>query len=912
MTTETVLERLKGVKRTGEKTWMACCPAHADKNPSLSISEGAAGKILVKCFAGCASENVAGALGLKMADLMGEDAEKDKPAKKAGSKKRGKIVARYDYKDETGTLIFQVCRMEPKSFCQRVPDPTSTEGWAWGRSRFGVREVIYRLPDVLAAARAGKAIFVVEGEKDVEAAERLGLTATCNPGGAGKWRGGFGDWFAGAKSVIVIADNDAGPECEKPEYWQGQRHANDVVDSMRQRAAPIPVRALTLPPIGGKACKDLSDWVAGGGTIDLLRAAVRDAGEWPYDLYARASAHMGTSGAGKNAPVDQQAGRANNAAGGSLFSLSNESASPSSSAAPAGAKAVENVGGCENGGGKGMGEGSADDPHSFAALRRELIRVMTDKDAGSNQKKRWLCDAVTTWMIERGRFFYDINDRTHEAAMWFDAVEKRLHRVNQDYFESWLAKATAFNRELRDFRFFKAAVQDESLVGDSTSGVEPRRYWARHENSIYISCGEGRVIRVTAESVETVDNGTDDIVFEQGFVMDPWNLLPETEAADPFERCTVFRDMATLDGRGKILTKLWFASMFGVTGWKPLLVFSGTVGSGKTRVATALFELLGMPARVTGIDTLGNIKDFWTSIDKGGLYVLDNADHHIPWLADALSTISTGATFEKKKLYTDTSTITQKSRCWAVVTSSNPTFASDAGLADRLITIQLERVERDTEESALCREIAEARNAGLSWICYMTQKALADKEPAQKGLNRRHPDWADWAFRIGRAAGDESGARTAISENEAFKSIFAISNDGFGKFLLVGIKKRFEGSVGELSELLSTTCEGYSKETWTDAKIGKALKRMDEHLKAIFSLEKLNHSGRAVYKFDARKDETVCPSASQPDLPLTPNNVGSVGGSADKVAENTIYHDFSSTTPNNPNIVGGDSDWDEL
>ncbi|MDD2349542.1 MAG: hypothetical protein PHS50_14945, partial [Kiritimatiellae bacterium] len=56
----------------GERSWMARCPAHDDRNPSLSVSEGDGGRVLFNCFAGCAAEAVAAALGLKMADLMGD------------------------------------------------------------------------------------------------------------------------------------------------------------------------------------------------------------------------------------------------------------------------------------------------------------------------------------------------------------------------------------------------------------------------------------------------------------------------------------------------------------------------------------------------------------------------------------------------------------------------------------------------------------------------------------------------------------------------------------------------------------------------------------------------------------------------------------------------------------------------
>ena len=63
-------------------------------------------------------------------------------------------------------------------------------GWTWKLGK--IRRVLYRLPRVLEAAQSGDGVFVVEGEKDVEALERAGVTATCNPGGAGKWRGGLG------------------------------------------------------------------------------------------------------------------------------------------------------------------------------------------------------------------------------------------------------------------------------------------------------------------------------------------------------------------------------------------------------------------------------------------------------------------------------------------------------------------------------------------------------------------------------------------------------------------------------------------------------------------------------------------------------------------------------------------------
>lgn len=63
------LEHFSDAKRNGNG-FMACCPAHEDKTPSLSISEGEDGCVLLKCHAGCTIEKVLKAIGLKMGDLF--------------------------------------------------------------------------------------------------------------------------------------------------------------------------------------------------------------------------------------------------------------------------------------------------------------------------------------------------------------------------------------------------------------------------------------------------------------------------------------------------------------------------------------------------------------------------------------------------------------------------------------------------------------------------------------------------------------------------------------------------------------------------------------------------------------------------------------------------------------------------
>ena len=68
--TENILSRLEKVKQRQPGQWSACCPAHADKGPSLSVRETPDGAVLLHCFAGCAVKDVVAAMGLELHDLF--------------------------------------------------------------------------------------------------------------------------------------------------------------------------------------------------------------------------------------------------------------------------------------------------------------------------------------------------------------------------------------------------------------------------------------------------------------------------------------------------------------------------------------------------------------------------------------------------------------------------------------------------------------------------------------------------------------------------------------------------------------------------------------------------------------------------------------------------------------------------
>lgn len=244
MSLATVLQALEpfGAKKA-PSGWISRCPAHEDRKPSLTIGQGEDGRALLHCQAGCTVEDVVANLALAMADLFVEGSRPEG---------RGRIAAQYDYRDEARNLLYQVVRLEPKDFRQRRPIPGA--GWDWKIGN--VRKVLYRLPELVAAPKDAT-VYVVEGEKDADRLTALGLAATTNAGGAGKWRLEYSE-FLRDRVVVILPDNDE----------PGAGHATLVARALHGIAADVRIVKLPgLPPKG-----DVSDWLSAGGTKEKLAA----------------------------------------------------------------------------------------------------------------------------------------------------------------------------------------------------------------------------------------------------------------------------------------------------------------------------------------------------------------------------------------------------------------------------------------------------------------------------------------------------------------------------------------------------------------------------------------------------------------------------------------------------------------
>ncbi len=254
--------------RRSRRGWIVRCPVpghgkgRGDRNPSLSVSEDG-GRLLVHCHAGCPQEAVIRALRSRR--LWPEP-----------PKSRGEIRATYDYLDLDGNVLFQVVRFHPKRFVQRRPCPSGLDlgcleckpdpnGQHWHWDLTGIKPILYRLPEVAGAVERGDLVFVVEGEKDADRLSDLGLVATTNPGGAGKWRPEYSEVLRGAR-VVILPDNDRA----------GRNHSKAVAASLQGIAQSV--RVVPLPGLPQRG--DVWDWLGQGHTRDELLSLVEAAPEW--------------------------------------------------------------------------------------------------------------------------------------------------------------------------------------------------------------------------------------------------------------------------------------------------------------------------------------------------------------------------------------------------------------------------------------------------------------------------------------------------------------------------------------------------------------------------------------------------------------------------------------------------------
>ena len=192
---QNILSRLKGVKKVGPNTYRAYSPLRDEKEPSLYITEKSDGTILMCDHGGGDTKATLAAIGLTMCILFPSGGSEGSGPK--GPAPSRKVAAIYKYLDKNGELVAEKVRYTNKNFFWHSKKPDGSYD--------------YHKPENVPlyngmVLEKAEAVFLVEGEKDVDTLTKHGLPAVSLPNGA-HWENEYVAYFSD-KVIIILPDND--------------------------------------------------------------------------------------------------------------------------------------------------------------------------------------------------------------------------------------------------------------------------------------------------------------------------------------------------------------------------------------------------------------------------------------------------------------------------------------------------------------------------------------------------------------------------------------------------------------------------------------------------------------------------------------------------------------------------------
>lgn len=274
-----VLSRLDGVRGAGGG-YQALCPAHEDREPSLSVGEGRDGRVLVRCHAGCETDSVIAAIGLEYRDLFPHDGARaprpwtpqppktnlggPSPLGRKGEADPGPwlYVASYSYRDRDGLELYR-----------KIRQASPAGGKRFRRSPAGVESSLYRLEDLTELET--EILYISESEKDADRLSDLGAVAVSS-GGASTWKPEWTAEIAEAlpKAVVVLPHNDDAGRTFGEKVHSELERAGLVVATLNvapTRSSTGRIRAGADPNSSTNPESpegyDVADWIADGGTL---------------------------------------------------------------------------------------------------------------------------------------------------------------------------------------------------------------------------------------------------------------------------------------------------------------------------------------------------------------------------------------------------------------------------------------------------------------------------------------------------------------------------------------------------------------------------------------------------------------------------------------------------------------------
>ncbi|KUK32057.1 MAG: DNA primase catalytic core domain protein [Thermoanaerobacterales bacterium 50_218] len=368
-------------------------------------------------------------------------------------------------------------------------------------------------------------------------------------------------------------------------------------------------------------------------------------------------------------------------------------------------------------------------------LREAVQAIRTQEKKKAAEVQREVFELTAAVLTSLGKFYVDDQDHTY----WFSTKEKILYRMDSREWNRLLTSATGLTdsevlgNAVRKLLDAHAAQTGEKVVINQIS------YFDRESLNLYLHLYNGRVLRLSGQQIEEIDNGTDGVLFLARREWVPWDFVPEiltdaakrAEAARWFERFCLngnFDPTSPLsppDAKTVLLTWLLAGFFRSLLPTRPILLLRGETESGKSMLARLILRLV-----YGGLADVGKQhereENAMTYLTNYPWTVFDNVDEHVDWLPDLLAIVGTGGELPKRKLYTTNELERFKFDTWLILTARTPRFKRD-DVATRLLPLRLAPLTKKEPESRLLAEVAdpENRNLALSYLVILLNQIVA-------------------------------------------------------------------------------------------------------------------------------------------------------------------------------------------
>jgi len=484
-----------------------------------------------------------------------------------------------------------------------------------------------------------------------------------------------------------------------------------------------------------------------------------------------------------------------------------------------------------------------------------LIRTVDDIRLGDDKtflKKRNIAMTVIESMKENGKFV-----RTVGNELFY--LENDVIALDSPNCKAMLNRNYGLNPTEQEGKYTVAQLETEALSSDETVVVHRLAHWDRDSGCLYIDAGNGKVIKLNGNSIDTVTNKSSGVYFAR----DNWQLpfQPDFDNhLNPWEQLVndlsfeVGELVALSPEQQKTVARLFIVGLFFPEELlvKPIFCITGDKGSGKSFFLRRLVKFLYGNGNVV---ELGDKDDFHASLSASHLLPLDDVekDRTARWLIPELKRASTGQEIALRKLYETNTEVRFAPKCFIAFTSINPPI-DDSAFADRLVILRLSPREKHSPESRMIRELLARRNRIWGGLLLELNQLIPKVKQAATDTRFRLADWASLAERtLGKDTMDNiikglSGFQNeALFGNSPIPSIIEEwSGDGRGAYL----------GTAELYEKWKTIAEEHK--LWfpysNPRSLGMHLENIKHNLKQSYGVDWRKGSQRKkLYRFPDRK-----------------------------------------------------------